>query len=284
MSDLDGTLLNRRHILADETREAVLALRKAGISFMPASGRDYQGVQGAISSLHIHPKCICLNGAEFYDNAGNLVISNPIPNEVVRNVQQVIDALGCDCDYFGEDGRYIHITETITDLEAFLARRFQFLFRGEHMEDAHAFIQEHELTKSLHTEQDIEVILAKVILKVELIFETDEAKALAIKKLAQIEGIITTSSHELNLEINSIEATKGHMVEQVCANYGYHKDEVVVIGDGVNDIPMLKLFPNSYAMGQANEQVKAAANFVADSNKNHGVAKLIYQILENNKK
>ena len=47
---------------------------------------------------------------------------------------------------------------------------------------------------------------------------------------------------------------------------------------------MITKFPNSYAMGNAVLELKDKAKYVADTNYNHGVAKVMYEIIERNKK
>ena len=74
------------------------------------------------------------------------------------------------------------------------------------------------------------------------------------------------------------------MVESVCKLYGIKKEEVVVIGDNYNDLTMFQKFPNSYAMGNAVAELKEMARFVADTNYNDGVAKVMYEVIERNKK
>lgn len=277
VSDLDGTLLNDQHVLSEENRKAVQLLRSKGISFMPASGRDYHGVQMAIEESYLQPKAICLNGAEFYDNDGKLLISNPLSKESVAAVQAVIDKYELDADYYTSLGRCILYGGD--DLKTHLIERIKKAAPKEMREDPLRFMERIKFFDTLIVEKTIEGILERTILKIETRFDDLELREQVLQELETIEGIITTSSSLHNLEINSIEATKGHMIEQVCETYGYKKEEVIVIGDGMNDIPMLERFPNSYAMGQAPQAVKDVAKFETDSNANDGVAKLIYKIL-----
>ena len=58
------------------------------------------------------------------------------------------------------------------------------------------------------------------------------------------------------------------------------KNEIVVIGDGENDISMFKVTPNSIAMGNAVDDIKKEANFVTDTNNNDGLAKVLGKILK----
>jgi hydroxymethylpyrimidine pyrophosphatase-like HAD family hydrolase len=49
------------------------------------------------------------------------------------------------------------------------------------------------------------------------------------------------------------------MLEKIVKHYGLKNEEVLVVGDGVNDISMLKRFKNSIAMDHAKEEVKKEA-------------------------
>jgi hydroxymethylpyrimidine pyrophosphatase-like HAD family hydrolase len=61
---------------------------------------------------------------------------------------------------------------------------------------------------------------------------------------------------------------------------GYALDEIAAIGDQMIDIPMLRLAGFSAAMGNARAEVRAAADLVAPSNDEDGVAWFIEQILQ----
>ena len=52
--------------------------------------------------------------------------------------------------------------------------------------------------------------------------------------------------------------------------HGDSKD-IVVFGDGINDISMIKQAPCSIAMGNAIDEVKQAATFVTKSNQEDGI-------------
>ncbi|WP_348644659.1 HAD hydrolase family protein [Starkeya sp. ORNL1] len=56
-------------------------------------------------------------------------------------------------------------------------------------------------------------------------------------------------------------------------------DEVAVIGDMVNDLPMFEVGGLSIAMGNASDAVKGQANFVTTSNDEDGVAHAIEQFV-----
>ncbi|MVX63983.1 HAD hydrolase family protein [Clostridium chromiireducens] len=61
---------------------------------------------------------------------------------------------------------------------------------------------------------------------------------------------------------------------------GIEKEEVAVIGDGLNDYSMFDEFPISFAMGNAVLEIKETAKYITDTNYNSGVTKAINKILQ----
>jgi hydroxymethylpyrimidine pyrophosphatase-like HAD family hydrolase len=57
-------------------------------------------------------------------------------------------------------------------------------------------------------------------------------------------------------------------------------DEVVAFGDMLNDVVMLQFAGSSYAMANAEPEVKAVAKYTTLSNKDEGVASAIEALLE----
>ena len=69
-------------------------------------------------------------------------------------------------------------------------------------------------------------------------------------------------------------------LEIICQRYGIDAAEVVAFGDGLNDIDMLRWAGQAVAMSNAPEQVRAAADIVAPSHHDDGVAAVIELLLE----
>ena len=62
---------------------------------------------------------------------------------------------------------------------------------------------------------------------------------------------------------------------QLCARLDIPMSSVLAIGDNQNDIEMLRFAGVSVAMGNAQEDVKSAARFVAGSNEEDGAAEFL---------
>lgn len=64
---------------------------------------------------------------------------------------------------------------------------------------------------------------------------------------------------------------KFHGIETLMDYYGYPKEEVVVFGDGENDIKMFKASPFSIAMGNSVPQLKEIADYVTSNVDEDGI-------------
>lgn len=279
VSDIDGTLLNEKHELAQETQVAIHKLREAGISFMVASGRNYEAIQVAIAQMDIKIKCIALNGGDYRDNQGKSIITHPIEEKAIDQMYKIIQQSDATMEYYCENGSYTQIDQD--QLVDVYTQNFMCIFDTDYQK-ARKFVESMELQQYMITEKDFNAIKANKILKLEFHFQTLQEKNRVNNMLKAVTGIHLTSSAPLNIEITHEKATKGNMIEEVCAYYGYQKEEVVVIGDSSNDLSMLTRFPNSYAMGNAPQAIKDAATHIAKDNAHNGVAHVIEQILENN--
>ena len=100
------------------------------------------------------------------------------------------------------------------------------------------------------------------------------------RKVAEMGPYEVTGSMPDNLEIMKLGVSKASGLAEVTAKLGIDKSEVAVIGDSDNDLAMLKWAGFGVAMGNAEEQVKKAADYVTASNMNEGVAQVIRLILK----
>ncbi|MEF3307693.1 HAD family hydrolase [Paenibacillus sp. GYB004] len=88
-----------------------------------------------------------------------------------------------------------------------------------------------------------------------------------------------SNSHVTNMECNAPGVTKASGLLEVCSIIGIEMSQVIAIGDSLNDIPMIRAAGLGVAMGNAQEPVKQAADRIAPTNLEDGVAKVIEQVL-----
>lgn len=105
--------------------------------------------------------------------------------------------------------------------------------------------------------------------------ENDELRHEILIKLQNLGGLEITNSSPTNLEINPEGISKESGVKEVCGLLGITMDEVVAVGDSLNDLAVIQAVGLGVAMGNAQETVKEAADLVVASNNDDGIVEVI---------
>ncbi|PTL39527.1 Cof-type HAD-IIB family hydrolase [Alkalicoccus saliphilus] len=99
-----------------------------------------------------------------------------------------------------------------------------------------------------------------------------EIKKEVLKKLEQLEGLEITNSSPLNIEVNAEGVHKAGAIETLLEFKNLSFNEVMAVGDSLNDISMIQAAGIGVAMGNAQDVVKEKADFITTANGDHGVA------------
>ncbi|MGP7815605.1 Cof-type HAD-IIB family hydrolase [Niallia sp. 01092] len=105
--------------------------------------------------------------------------------------------------------------------------------------------------------------------------EDDQIRASVMKEL-QDKGVFEISnSSPVNIEVNALGINKAKGLKTVCEKLHISMDQVMAVGDSLNDISMIKEAGLGIAMGNAQEIVKETADKVTATNEENGVANAI---------
>lgn len=112
------------------------------------------------------------------------------------------------------------------------------------------------------------------------------AEQLAVQK-------IDTTFQELSVQYNLLPAGygwiavlptnegKAHGLKALMEQLHIKPDEMMIFGDSENDVPMFELTKYSFAMKNANQQVKAQATFITTEDNNHnGALKAMFSFMQ----
>lgn len=99
-------------------------------------------------------------------------------------------------------------------------------------------------------------------------------------ELEGLEQLELTTSTPTDFEIIPKGVNKGSTLALIALMYGIPLEQCAAVGDSENDLPMLEAAGWSFAMGNAPEQVKAAARQVVPANDQKGVVRAILSCLE----
>lgn len=261
--DLDGTLLNSEKILTPRSVQVLAAAAAQGAAVVPATGRFYRGMPEALRALPFLRYAITINGAQVYDAAQDAVLARAeLPLAQALEAMRWLD---------GQDVIY----DCYVDNWGWITREFQ--------ENAAAFVPDRHYLRMLQVLRtpvpELKAHLAaqgKDVQKIIIFTRTDDLQAELLELLPrQFPGLLVTSSAPHNIEINTPGANKGAALLSLAAALGIPRDATMAIGDGLNDLSMLRAAGLGVAMGNAHPQVLKAADAVTADCDHDGAAEAI---------
>lgn len=280
-SDMDGTLVNNNHEIDEETAKAIKKAEEKGIIFVISTGREYENVKYLLDKQNIKCQCILSNGAEYRDEMGNILDVININEKSSRKILKILKENNISARMFTNKGIYT----TATKEEALLEVTFRTLAFDPHLtkEEAKKIAEKEKFFTCLKYIDDFEKFFEEGIeIRKFVAFHEDIKLIEKLKKIiGEIEGLAVSSSFNDNIEITDINAQKGIILEKVITKMGIDKKDVMILGDSFNDYSMFEIFEESVAMKNAIPEVKKIAKYITDTNDNQGVAKAIYNVLNN---
>lgn len=247
--DLDGTLLNDSKRVSERTVDALKCLTGAGVRVVIASARPPRSVRHVYRELALDTWQINYNGALIWDEGrGRAVYHRPMDGTHVR---RLIDLAR---------GRHPDVLVSCEILDRWCTDRLDETYTTE--------------TGRLFRPDvvaPIEQFCVEPVTKLMLLAPAgvlDELEPM----LRDVRPAVSVIRGEPELiQVMHPTASKGVALKTVCGHYAIPMNQVMAIGDAVNDIPMLEAAGVAVAMDNADPAVKAAADWVAPSNNDHGV-------------
>lgn len=247
-TDLDGTLLRSDKSLSARTLAALRAVEEAGIVVVFVTGRPLRWARDVFDHVGPHGRAIISNGALVWDVATDRAeMIRPIDQvtglEVCRRLREVVPGT-------------TYAVETLAGiaLEPDFNERYQVPAQSRRGTIEEIFDQPAMKLLARH-----EALCPQEF--------WDVAEEVVGDRVE-----VTWSSSTTLLEISAVGVTKASTLELVCADLGIAASEVIAFGDMPNDLAMLSWAGRSYAMANAHETVRAAADVVTASNDDDGVA------------
>ena len=277
VSDLDGTLLDIPNGISDINLKAIEYAHDKGAQFYFATGRDIASVRDIKKLLKHEPYLLLGNGAQFFDNKGNLIAEEYFPNKYLKEVTDILNKHDVSHMIFAKDGFY-----TTTEPEAVRQRFIERIETAIKPEFARVFREDKSKPSNnlvRITDMD-EFINTKNVIKVEG-FDMNSEPIEAVKhELERYTELSHMSTGKNNVEVTSISAQKGIALKKQVERMGLSPDEVMVMGDSNNDISMFECFKYSFAPDNSCDAIKKLAHKVVVSCVNHGVSEAIYEMIK----
>ncbi len=253
VTDIDGTLMNDHNEIPCEIFQIIKYAHNHNIEFVVASGRLITNLKDIFKNACKDIIFIAQNGA-YIESKGHTLFCDKInKDKVIAIMKQALEV----------DLKVMLYTETkiiVTDSsKVFLDK-----------------LNNYNVEYILSTSEEIDL---NNICKISLMSVAESINIHHKNLFSSIEGISVYISNEDMLDITNNHTNKGRALQYIQQMMNFSTDETVTFGDSENDIEMFRFSKYSYAMGNANENVKNSARYLAPCNNNNGVVSVLTQYL-----
>lgn len=237
--DMDGTLLNDRSEISDENAAAIHAALAAGVTVCFSTGRGFRSALPYAEQLGLTTPMVTVNGGEIWLKPHELYKRSYLPAGTVARLWEL--AIAHDPWYWA------YTTEQVYNKENWPG-------------DAEQLEQYEWLKFGYHTEDDL-------------------VREQIAQQLREWGGMELTNSSPWNIEVNPLGVSKAAATEELCRLQGISVDQVIAVGDSLNDLAAIRAAGLGVAMGNAQEAVKEEADVITLTNNEHGVAHIIHKYI-----
>lgn len=255
--DLDGTLTNSQKVITPRNRETLIRVQEQGIRLVLASGRPTYGIVPLANELRMNEFdgfILSYNGGEIINwETGEMIYENVLPNDVVPVLYE--SARTHHLSILTYDGAEI-VTENSKDPYV----------------EKEAFLNKMAVRETNDFLTDITLPVAKCL----IVGDADALIPLESELSLRLQGKINVfRSEPYFLELVPQGIDKAQSLAVFLKELEISREEIIAIGDGYNDLSMIKFAGLGIAMGNAQEPVKKAADYITLSNEEDGVAEAI---------
>lgn len=278
--DLDGTLLNSYGEVSNKNKEAIQKAIKKNVEVVLTSGRPIMSVKNLANEIGCNNYMICGNGAITYDIQNDKIVYNKFLEKA--KVLQIIRI----CE---ENSIFYNVYTKDTILTKNL--NYNILFYNQEnaskpedkktritiMQNIEEYIQNREEEDYLKITicDNNKVIFGSIIRKLRTIKDVDVLDVAHMSRKIIKDGTENVSMEYFYTEITNTNVDKWQAIENLIEKLQIKREEVIAIGDNINDAEMVKNAGLGIMMGNSAPYIKEMADIVVSDNDNDGVAEAI---------
>lgn len=261
--DLDGTLLNDESEISCFTKETLALLSEKDIAYTVATGRTMLSAQRILDGHDFELPQIYNNGVTVWDPKikqltlenllNNTEISTVIDIALAEGITPFVNAIGHQHEHHNH---FIFHAETLHDVEKELVQKY--------------FSQTKAQLMSLESLPD-----DCQVTNISMIGSADTIQKMWLQ-INTYENLIAYSGPALEgnqyswMDVHHCLANKGTAVSNLKQRLG--AQNVICFGDSDNDLSMFALADESYAPGNAKDEIKKSASAIIGHNHQDGIA------------
>lgn len=271
-SDLDGTIIDNPHSISEDNLKAIDNLQKNNIPFVICTGKTYAISKDMCNTLHANFG-IFGNGSQIINLATGEEISKKVLSlNEIETCFSIAQKYNLHTHAYTENG-------IISPNLLYMDLRNSILLPNKINFEIVDSVVEHIKTENCDV---FKLIISSPFSLIKVKEELEKNTNLTIMHICKT-GIykdkIIDKEYEY-LDISPLNVTKGNAL-QVLSNYlKLQKEDILSIGDNINDIDMFQSSGIGAAVSNAYDEVKKVATYItSQSAENGGFAEAIYKFI-----
>lgn len=254
-TDLDDTLLNQEWRISPKNIKAIHRAVNQGVKVTLATGRMAVASRGYAQELGLDVPIITYHGALVEQAlSGEVLYRKVIPRELAAEIVEILLKKEIHTQIYIKDRVFVRKTNAYSD---------------QYGKMSNLKVEEADIGKILERESEgLEKILCigdEAVLK----------RAAAELKQIYAGRLNFTSSKPYFFDMIHPEVNKATALKALAEQWGISAEEVMAIGDSLNDREMILYAGIGVAVENAHPEIKKIADYITSSNKEDGVAKAL---------
>lgn len=278
--DLDGTMLNPYGVVTQNTKNSIQRVLQKGMEVIIASGRPIDSIQAIAKEIGSEKYFIAGNGALIYDiQKDEIIYDKFLPKDKVLEIIKICE----------ENSIFYNVYTNQTILATALKYNVLY-YQKENLKKEESKQTKISIIENMY--EYVKNIKEEKFLKITICDDSKAVFQAIIKKLRKIKGIevldvshmarktikqgteeITFSYYYTEITLQNVD--KWNALEYLMEKLKIKKEEVMTIGDNMNDKKMIQEAGMGVAMGGSTPVITQIADYITTSNKEEGVAKAL---------
>ena len=258
VSDFDGTLLNDNNQVPEAVKSAIDKYVASGGIFAVCTGRMLRSILPRVRGLGLNGLVVAYQGTVIADiGSGKIIRSGGISCEDAAEVCKFLESINANINVYSDEVLYTNLNKNDKHLKLY-----------EEITGVDAISVNGITDVVLKNGKDCQKIACLV---------APEDRAELFEKIKSRFGnkFDVTCSAKVLVEISPFGSTKGEALKYLANHYGVDISRSIAVGDNLNDMSMVEAAGLGVAVGNAVEELKEAADFVAVTNNDGAVAQII---------
>jgi Cof subfamily protein (haloacid dehalogenase superfamily) len=268
-TDIDGTLLNPQFQISEGDLGALRRAHEAGVEIVLVTGRRHSFALPIAKLLGFDLWLISSNGAVTRSLSGETFHRDLMPAKTCLQLCRAMQEFrGNTVLTFDKEAKGAIVLERLDEIGASIRRWIE-----KNME----FIEFVVPIEASLTSDPVQSMFCGTMARMNI--------ALQALKGAGLEDKVTVLRTEYPardlsmIDVLNAGCSKGHALERWATYRGYHREEVMAVGDNHNDVEMLEFAGHPVIMGNACEELRARGWRVTLGNEACGVAAALEEVI-----